>query len=155
MLTYEIAAATATASSTSLTFFHPLVERVYALRACTPRMSTVKSKVNINVTAQANVSQLTCARRCPPVSRSTPARMPETASAGPLIVTMPFSRAAMDCLNETFFIDSPSLLCDVSTTLSEPSGQSDTLRSACFQTPSAAFRTRFRHPILLAYPGAG
>src|SRR6266704_1722743 len=103
--TKDIAAATITARTIWPTFTHPFVlDAAQARRAVTPRISTLKSRASIRVMAHARVSPGNWVKRCPPVRRSIPARIPETARAGPLTTMIPSSRAAAPRFNEYLLI---------------------------------------------------
>src|SRR5215469_1761906 len=109
MLTNEIAAAMSTTSRISTTFCPACLPELYTRWARTPSARTWKSSVSSSVMAHTSPSQEMDLSTLPPVTRSTPAMMPEIASAGPESTMMPSSREATACLREGTF----QSLCDM------------------------------------------
>src|SRR5215831_10870768 len=100
MLTNEIAAAMSTTSRISTTFCPACLSELYTRCARTPSARTWKSSVSSSVIAHTSPSQEMDLSTLPPVTRSTPAIIPEIASAGPERTMMPSSREATACLRE-------------------------------------------------------
>src|SRR5215469_12885243 len=98
-----IAAAMSTTSRISTTFCPGGFCELYTRWARTPSARTWKSSVSKSVIAHTSPSQEMDLSTLPPVTRSTPAIMPEIASAGPERTMMPSSREATACLSEGAF----------------------------------------------------
>src|SRR5215469_15452494 len=98
-----IAAAMSTTSRISTTFCPGGFCELYTRWARTPSARTWKSSVSKSVIAHTSPSQEMDLSTLPPVTRSTPAIMPEIASAGPERTMMPSSSVATACLSEGVF----------------------------------------------------